>query len=80
MAVKSGEGGLGGRLDGVVGEVGVCEGGGLRAANPCWEVLVFSLGVAVSERSMGVALLPRGVPGVVVALADPGVVVALAPP
>lgn len=80
MAVKSGEGGLGGRLDGVVGEVGICEGGELRAANPCCFFGGGSLGVAVSNRSMGVPLLPLGVPDRVVALADPGVVGVLPPP
>ena len=56
--MKSGEGGLGARREGVVGDVGVCEGGGLRGAEPCRVGLGVSVRVAPSDKSMGVALQP----------------------
>lgn len=49
--MKSGEGGLGCRREGVVGEVGVCDAGGLRGADVCWGVLESGV-LLVSERSI----------------------------
>jgi len=54
MAVKSGEGGLGNRREGVVGEVGVCVADGLRGAlgELCCAVFATEL-LRLSDRSTG---------------------------
>ena len=61
--MKSGEGGLGIRREGVVGEVGVCVVVGLRGAELCWGVFAPEL-LALSDRSTGLALPAVTLPGV----------------
>lgn len=71
--MKSGEGGLGSRREGVVGEVGVCAGVGLTGAVLCTGVLAPEL-LLISLRSSGLALpqLPLPLPGVPAAVPDLG--------
>lgn len=59
--MKSGEGGLGSRREGVVGEVGVCDAVGLRGAELCWGVFAPEL-LPLSDMSTGFTLLVVVVP------------------
>lgn len=61
--MKSGEGGLGSRREGVVGEVGVCDAVGLRGAELCWGVFAPEL-LLLSDRSTGLVLPAAPPPGV----------------
>lgn len=75
--MKSGDGGLGSRREGVVGDVGVCDDAdGLRGAALCWGVFAPEL-LLLSDRSMGLALPAALVPGVLGLLPVPGVVAGL---
>lgn len=61
--MKSGDGGLGSRREGVVGEVGVSDAVGLRGAELCWGVFAPEL-LLLSDRSTGLALPAALLPGV----------------
>lgn len=70
MAVKSGEGGLGSRREGVVGDVGVSDAVGLRGAELCWGVFAPEL-LLLSDKSTGLALPAAPLPGVLDPLPAP---------
>lgn len=60
--MKSGEGGLGSRREGVVGDVGICDAVGLKGAELCWGVFEPEL-LPLSDMSTGLTLLVVPLPG-----------------
>lgn len=61
--MKSGDGALGSRREGVVGEVGVCDGVGLKGAELCCGVFAPEL-LPLSDVSAGLTLLAEPLPGI----------------
>lgn len=77
--MKSGEGGLGSRREGVVGEVGVCDAVGLTGAELCWGVFAPEL-LLFSDKSTGWAQPDELLPGVLEPLPPPAVDLLPCPP